>query len=172
MHGGVPQKRGLSLVHVRTENRMALPCCARQKRLTRKKILRLCVFLGNGGWRPWCEQGKNPARRTHSAPKAIPKRGMHGGKRGPHSLPAGGGGRIGCSLSAEKKRRRHQAVPDKSGMKRIGEAHRRAATKQQNTPPKRKRGRPLADVWAVWFCLRGHSDNGGTAYSQGSLLSS
>lgn len=37
MHGGVPQKRGLSLVHVRTENRMALPCCVRQKRLTGKK---------------------------------------------------------------------------------------------------------------------------------------
>ena len=70
------------------------------------------------------------------------------------AFSAGGWGvRIGHSLSAEKKRRRRQAVPDKSGMKRIGEAHRRAATKQQNTPPKRKRGRPLADVWAVCFCL-------------------
>ena len=169
MHGGVPQKRGLSLVHVRTENRMALPCCARQKRLTGKKNSATVRFPGK-----WRTAPMASARAKPCPPYPLrPKRGMHGGKRGPHSLPAGGGDVIGCSLSAEKKRRRRQAVSDKSGMKRIGEVHRRAATKQQNTPPKRKQGRPLDDVWAVCFCLfEGAQRQWGTDYSQGSLLSS
>ena len=173
MHGGVPQKRGLSLVHVRTENRMALPCCARQKRLTGKKNSVTVRFPGKWRTAPMVRARAKPCPPYPLHPKSNTQKRNARRKTRP-AFPAGGWGvRIGHSLSAEKKRRRRQAVSDKSGMKRICEAYRRAETKQQDTPPKRKRGRPLADVWAVCFCLFERAQRQwGTAYSQGSLLSS